>query len=126
MTDLMDAARHAALAAYAPYSRFRVGAAVRVDGVIHVGGNIENASYGLSLCAERVAIFRAIMAGGRRLDALAVACIDAAADGPPGSLMPCGACRQVISEFADPDLPIEVDRVGIFRLADLLPSPFRL
>jgi cytidine deaminase len=124
--DLLAAARHAALGAYAPYSRFRVGAAVRVGGVIHAGCNVENASYGLAICAERVAIFRAVSAGGRRLDELAVACIDAASDGPHGSLMPCGACRQVIAEFADADLMIHVDRVGSFRLAELLPSPFRL
>jgi cytidine deaminase len=124
--ELLAAARQAALAAYAPYSRFRVGAAARVNGVIHTGCNIENASYGLAICAERVAIFRAVAAGGQRLDELAVACIDAASDGPPGALMPCGACRQVIAEFADADLLIHIDRVGSFRLAALLPSPFRL
>ncbi len=123
---LLDRARNAAEGAYAPYSRFRVGAAVQAGGVTHEGVNIENASYGLSICAERVAIFRAIASGARRIEAIAVACIDAPAGGPPESLMPCGACRQVMAEFGGNDLLIHVDRVGSFRLAELLALPFRL
>jgi cytidine deaminase len=123
---LLAAARQAAENAHAPYSRFRVGAAVRAGGRIHTGGNIENASYGLSICAERVAIFAAIAAGARRIDSLALACIDAAADAAPGALMPCGACRQVMAEFAGADLIVHVDRAGSFTLGTLLPDAFRL
>lgn len=123
---LLEAARAAALGAYAPYSRFRVGAAVRADGRIRAGCNVENASFGLTVCAERVAIFAAIAAGARRIEALAVACIDADGHGPASGLMPCGACRQVMAEFGDPDVPVLVDRVGAFRLAELLPRPFIL
>jgi cytidine deaminase len=89
---LVAAARRARDAAYAPYSKFRVGAAVRTkDGAIYTGANIENASYGLSLCAERVAIHKAVSEGHRELDTVAVY-----AD---GGAPPCGACRQVMAEF---------------------------
>jgi cytidine deaminase len=124
--ELLEYARRAATAAYADYSGFRVGAAVRVNKTIYTGCNVENASYGLTVCAERVAIFAAVAAGARRIDAIAVACIDAASDGPEGSLMPCGACRQVISEFGADDLPVHVDRAGSFALASLLPRAFLL
>ena len=91
---LVAAARAASLSAYAPYSRFRVGAAVLAeDGSIHAAANVENASYGLSSCAERNAVFAAISAGARRIVAVA---IHAPTDRP---VAPCGACRQVISEF---------------------------
>ena len=124
--QLVAAARDAATRAYAAYSQFRVGAAVRAGGQVYTGCNIENASYGLSICAERVAIFAAIAAGARAIDALAVACVDA----PPGAgesgVMPCGACRQVMAEFAGPDLPVHVDGAGDFRLAELLPHAFTL
>jgi len=123
---LLAAARAAASKAHAPYSSFRVGAAVLADGVVHAGCNVENASYGLAICAERVAIFAAITAGARRIDAVAVACVDADAGATPGSLMPCGACRQVMAEFAAPDMPVLVDGAGSFTLADLLPVPFAL
>lgn len=99
---LLAAARTAAARAYVPYSRFPVGAAVLTgDGAIVSGCNIENASYGLTICAERVAIFQAIAAGHTELRAIAVAA--------PRALgtTPCGACRQVINEFkAAPDLPV--------------------
>ncbi|HEY1260412.1 MAG TPA: cytidine deaminase [Stellaceae bacterium] len=124
--ELLGAARTAALAAHAPYSRFRVGAAVRAGGRIYTGCNIENASYGLTMCAERVAIFNAVAAGQSRIDALALACIDADPSGPENRLMPCGACRQVMAEFAVDDLPVHIDRIDDFRLAQLLPSPFGL
>jgi cytidine deaminase len=94
MTDLLQAACEARKLAYAPYSRFSVGAAVLTDsGRIYSGCNIENASYGLTVCAERIAIFQAIAAGEKRLTALAVV-----AD-TPGPAAPCGACRQVMAEF---------------------------
>jgi cytidine deaminase len=124
--ELLESARGAARLAYADYSGFRVGAAVRVDKAIYTGCNIENASYGLTVCAERVAVFAAVAAGARRIDAIAVACIDAMSNGPEGSLMPCGACRQVMGEFGTGDLPIHVDRAGSFALATLLPRAFLL
>jgi cytidine deaminase len=123
---LLQAARDAATRAYAPYSRFRVGAAVRAGDTIYTGCNVENASYGLAICAERNAIFHAVAAGAPRIDAIALACVDAALDAPPGSLMPCGACRQVMAEFAGPDLPVFIDGARTSRLADLLPHPFKM
>ena len=123
---LLQAARDAAARAHAPYSRFRVGAAVRAGGAVFLGCNVENASYGLSICAERNAIFQAVAAGHRRIEALAVACVDAAADAGPGSLMPCGACRQVMAEFAGPELPVHIDRLGTLTLGELLPHAFKL
>jgi cytidine deaminase len=89
------------------------------------GCNVENASYGLTVCAERNAIFAAISAGARRpLVALALSCLDA--EPGPGGCMPCGACRQVMLEHLAPEAPVLVDGVGQFRLADLLPHSFRL
>jgi cytidine deaminase len=121
---LIADARRAAQAAYAPHSRFRVGAAVRAAGSVYTGCNVENASYGLAICAERVAIFSAIASGARRIEAIALACIDANGDAGIGTLMPCGACRQVLAEFAGPDVPVHVDGVGAFALGELLPNPF--
>lgn len=124
---LLAAAQAAALHAYAPYSRFRVGAAARTEaGTIHPGCNVENASYGLTMCAERSAIFGALPAGHRRIVALALVCVDAPESGPASLLMPCGACRQVMAEFGAPDMPIIIHRVGIRRLDDLLPEAFSL
>jgi cytidine deaminase len=124
--EMLDAARAAAARAYARYSDFRVGAAVRAGGKLYTGCNIENASYGLTICAERVAIFAAIADGARAIEELAVACIDVAPDADPGGLMPCGACLQVMAEFAGPALPVHVDRAGSFTLDQLLPSAFWL
>lgn len=87
---------------------------------------MENASYGLTVCAERVAAFSAVLAGATRFEAIAVACLDAPEGSDPALSMPCGACRQVLAEFAGPETPIAVDRVGIYRLGDLLPHAFRL
>ncbi len=92
--ELIEAATRIRASAHAPYSKFRVGAAVRTrSGAIFAGANVENASYGLSMCAERVAIHTAISAGHRQLTAVAVV-----ADGEAFT-MPCGACRQVMAEF---------------------------
>ena len=124
--DLLKAARLAAGRAHAPYSRFRVGAAVRAGGAVFVGCNVEHASYGRSICAQRNAIFQAVAAGQTRIEAIAVACVDAAVEAGPGSLMPCGACRQVMAEFAGAELPVHIDRVGTRTLAELLPEAFRL
>ena|SRR5258705_13885315 len=123
---LLLAARSAAQTAYAPYSRFRVGAAVLANGEIFTGCNIENASYGLTICAERSAIFKAVTDGHRKLEAIAVACVDAAPDASHSSRMPCGACRQVMAEFGDQNVPVVVDGVGQTSLARLLPAPFEL
>jgi cytidine deaminase len=95
------------------------------DGRVVAGCNVENASYGLCICAERVAIFSAVASGASRIRGLAVSCGEGDPQ-EPGTQMPCGSCRQVMAEFADEDLPITVDGVGEFRLRDLLPSPFRL
>ena len=122
---LAQAARAARAHAYAPYSGYAVGAAVLTDdGQVVAGCNVENASYGLSLCAERVAVFRAIAAGARRLVAAAVC--------TPDGGTPCGACRQVLLEFADAPESFAVwvvspDRViARYTLAELLPHGFRL
>jgi len=123
---LLDAARAAAEWAYTPYSRFRVGAAAEVEGGLILGCNVENASYGLTICAERVAIFAAIAAGHRNVSRLAVACVDAGPDLGAAGRMPCGACRQVMAELMGPDGIVLVDGIGSFRVADLLPSAFTL
>jgi cytidine deaminase len=122
LTDtLVDAARAAQQRAYAPYSRFRVGCALEADdGRVFVGCNVENASYGLTICAERAAVCAAVAAGAQRFRR-AVVVSDA---DPPAA--PCGACRQVLSEFG-PDL--RVDAVGpsgavTWTIADLLPAAF--
>ncbi|MBA2873337.1 cytidine deaminase [Thermaerobacillus caldiproteolyticus] len=87
--------------AYVPYSRFQVGAAILTkEGKIYKGCNIENASYGLTNCAERTAIFKAVSEGQKKFAMMAIV---ADTDGP---VSPCGACRQVIAEFCDPDMPI--------------------
>jgi cytidine deaminase len=121
---LMLQARQAASRAYAPYSHFRVGAAVQDGrGNVYVGCNVENASYGLTVCAERNAIFAAVAAGAPRpFSALAVACVDAA----PGGCSPCGACRQVMAEHLDDGAPVAVDGLGTFTIGELLPHGFSL
>ena len=116
-------AREAAAHAYAPYSGFAVGAAVLTDsGEIHSSTNVENASFGLSNCAERNAIFQAVAHGARKLEALAVYTPTAAAT------MPCGACRQVLAEFgADAIIVCCTDddaHERRFGLAELLPAAF--
>ena len=123
--ELIRRAREVAVNAYVPASGFRVGAALLDDqGVVHVGCNVENASYGLTVCAERTAVFRAVADGVRRFVAIAVHTpID-----PPGS--PCGACRQVLAEFADDSCPVALvgaseDSVEYCTLGELLPRPFR-
>jgi cytidine deaminase len=125
-TTLLSAARKAGKRAYCPYSQFPVGAAVETDLGRFTGCNIENASYGLAVCAERVALFTAIAAGATRIDHLAVSCLQAGETDPPGSRMPCGACRQVIAEFMLPDATVTVDGAGVWRVADLLPQAFQL
>lgn len=123
---LLGAARQHGERAYVPYSNFRVGAAVlTVDGAAVGGCNIENASYGLAVCGERTAMFAARAAGHTDLVALAVSCLDGDPD-QPGTLMPCGACRQVMAELLRPDALVIIDGVGTFTLDDIFPHPFRL
>ena len=123
---LLARARDAAQGAYCPYSSFPVGAAVLTDIGVVTGCNIENASYGLALCAERVALFAAVAQGARRITQLAVACIRADPERPPGGRMPCGACRQVMAELMAPEAIVLIDGVGAMRVMDLLPSAFQL
>src|SRR5947209_3522311 len=123
--SLLSEARAAAANASAPYSNFPVGAAVEADdGRIYRGCNIESASYGLTICAERVAIFSALAAGARPLH-LAVTC-GRGDPHDPTSLTPCGACRQVMLDQMGPDGTAYVDGVGEFTVAELLPLGFRL
>lgn len=124
-TDALEArAKAAQQHAYAPYSKFKVGAAVQMSGAIYDGVNVEVASYPLCVCAERNAIAAAVTAGARELEAVAV-CTDAS---PPSS--PCGGCRQVLREFAaDPArvLVVAINPQGERRtwtLAELLPDSF--
>ena len=92
--ELLEAAKAASLQAYCPYSKFRVGAAVRMkSGRIFTGCNVENASYGLTICAERNAIFSAVVQGEMEIESLAIY------TPTPAPTAPCGACRQVINEF---------------------------
>ena len=119
---LIDAAKQARENAHAPYSNFRVGAALRsMSGRIFSGCNVENASYGLTMCAERVAIFKAISEGERGFSALAVV-TDADSLTPP-----CGACRQLIWEFCG-DIPVTIanlkGQTDVMQMRDLFPRPF--
>ena len=120
--SLISAARTAREHAYAPHSNFRVGAAVRAkSGRIFSGCNVENATYGLTLCAERVAIFKAISEGERGFDAVAVV------TDTEGLTPPCGACRQIIWEFcgdADVVLANLQGKTEHYRMAALFPKPF--
>ncbi len=126
MDELLAAARAASQRAYCPYSNFHVGAAIRAGGQIFTGANVENASYGLTVCAERTAVFAAVLAGFTQIEAIAVACVDAPEGSTHALLTPCGACRQVLAEFAAGDVPVAIDRVGRFTMDDILPLAFRL
>lgn len=121
-SDLIRAARKARLRARATYSGFKVGAALEAaDGTIITGCNVENATYGLTICAERVAMFKAISDGKRRFRRIAIVA-DTVAPTPP-----CGACRQVLWEFGG-DLEVILANLrretGRYRLGDLLPVAF--
>ena len=120
---LLDAAAGAASASWSPYSRFPVGAALAcADGTVVTGTNVENRSYGLTICAERSAVCAAIGRGSRDIRAVAVFC--GAVDEP---VPPCGACRQVLTEFCPPATPViyagrDRSRAVVTTLGELLPS----
>ncbi len=125
--ELVNAAMEARKNSYSPYSKFQVGAALLTkDGKLYTGANIENSSYGLTVCAERTAIFKAISEGEHTFTALAVACDTDKFD----LAYPCGACRQVMTEFFTEDADIIVSlntgEYRIHKLNELLPNSFRL
>jgi cytidine deaminase len=121
---LEDQAKAAQQRAYAPYSKFKVGAALRASGQVFEGANVENASYSLAICAERTAMSAAVLAGARSLEEVAV-CTDVS---PPSS--PCGACRQFLYEFAADPTKVTVTSINpagerrSWTLAELLPAGF--
>jgi cytidine deaminase len=121
MNPLRDAAEAARLHAYAPYSGFRVGAALETSaGTIVTGCNVENASYGLTICAERNALAAAVTAGHRQFRRLALV------SDAPAPISPCGSCRQVLQEFGS-DIMVESwagDQVQRWTVAELLPAAF--
>jgi cytidine deaminase len=124
LDELLAAARGARAIAYAPYSGFLVGAAVRANGEIHAAPNMEIASYPLSVCAERNAVAAAVAAGHRDIEAVAV--VGSSEGGPTP---PCGGCRQVLYEFGGPDLTVTAESLSgderhSWRLRDLLPHAF--
>lgn len=124
MTDreLFEAAVKAAEHSYSPYSKFRVGAAlIASDGRVFTGCNIENASYSLTCCAERTAVFKAVSEGVTSFKAIAVA--GSTSDDFSRPCPPCGACLQVLSEFCGDDLVVILAK-GWFKLADFLPMRF--
>jgi len=120
--ELIQKAKEALPFAYAPYSGYSVGAALlTADGSVYTGVNIENASYGATLCAERVAAFKAVSEGHTKFEALAL--VTGSGDFPT----PCGMCRQVLSEFCDGDMRIILhndEKTEIWRLEELLPLSF--
>lgn len=123
---LLAAAREAAEQAHCPYSNFHVGAAVRcTDGTVVTGCNVENASYGLTICAERVSLFNCVAQGLQPLE-LAVSCVDAQNNTSLSSRMPCGACRQVMQELLPNNAIVHIDGVDSRRLKELLPDAFSL
>jgi homotetrameric cytidine deaminase len=124
LDDLLEQARQAALHSYSPYSGFRVGAALRLaNGEVVTGTNVENSSYGLTICAERSALVRAVSQFGPeiRVQAVAVANLNHAPSPP------CGACRQVLAEFILPHAPVifpAAEGMRIMPFSDLLPLAF--
>ncbi len=121
---LADLAKDIAKKAHAPYSNFRVGAALVTDsGNIYTGCNIENASYPATICAEDVAVFKAISEGETKIETLAVACIDADSD---TAIFPCGLSRQRMSEFNTENV-IVVDNEGYkkYKFSEILPFDFK-
>lgn len=123
--NMIRAAHDARAKAYAPYSKFKVGAALLSDsGKIFGGCNVENASYGLTICAERAAIYNAVTHGRKRFKALLIL------TNTDNVTPPCGACRQVISEFTSKTFPIilvnKTYELVFFTISELLPKPFKI
>ncbi len=122
--ELVQRALKAREKAYAPYSHFKVGAAIlSTDGEVFTGCNVENASYGLTVCAERVALFKAVTMGRRSFSAIAIAA------GTSDYCSPCGACRQVLAEFGGSTKVYMANCKGEYRemtVAELLPAAFNL
>jgi len=120
--ELIDTACKALEHAHAPYSGYKVGAALLcANGTVFTGCNVENASYGLTNCAERTAVFSAVAAGQKKFSAIAIAA------GSEPAPFPCGACRQVLVEFCPPEFPVHVahaDGYETMALGDLLPHIF--
>ena len=127
---LLQEARAAQAGSYSPYSNVKVGAALLLaDGTIMRGANVENASYGLTVCAERNAIFAAVNQHGKqkfKAIAVSVQLPGGSAGATPAQLSPCGACRQVMAEFMDNDALVIVDGSRTYTLGELLPDAFRL
>jgi cytidine deaminase len=123
---LIQAARAAAGRAHVPYSRFRVGAALAGPFGVICGCNVENASYGMTICAERTAIVSAVAAGHTQFERIAVSLPDSPPGSPASAFMPCGACRQMMAEFVGPAFPVIIDGLGRFRFDELFPFPFVL
>ncbi len=121
---LAELARETAKKAYAPYSNFRVGAALITDsGNIYTGCNIENASYPATVCGEDVAIFKAISEGETKIDTIAVACIDAVND---TAIFPCGISRQRMSEFNTENvIVVHNDEIKKYKFEEVLPFDFK-
>lgn len=121
---LADLAKEIAKKAHAPYSNFRVGAAVITDsGNIYTGCNIENASYPATICAEDVAVFKAISEGETKINTLAVACIDAESD---TAIFPCGISRQRMSEFNTENvIVVNNDGYKKYKFSEILPFDFK-
>lgn len=128
MKDLLEKAKIAQKSSYAPYSHFNVGSALLCkDGSVIMGCNVENASYGSTICAERVALSSAICAGKREFVAMAI--VGGENMTQADSLFPCGACRQFMAELCSPDFEIVtvVDgKVRVLKLGELLPNGFKL
>lgn len=123
--ELIEKARVAAESAYAPYSKFRVGAAVATELGVFSGANVENACYNLGICAERVALSQAVLAGAKQISVVAVCCIDA--DGSQAAnTMPCGGCRQWLWELAPEALVVTNGKPEGVTVRELLPEGFVL
>jgi cytidine deaminase len=126
LEELTERARQAAEHAYAPYSKFRVGAALELSsGEVVTGTNVENVSYGLTICAERTALVRAVAQFGPEIRVAAIAVTNL--NGMPSP--PCGACRQMLAEFTAPDAPVifpAADGVRTMAFKDVLPAGFDL
>lgn len=120
--ELLAKAKEAVSSCYCPYSGFHVTAVIEDDkGGLHSGVNVENSSYGLTICAERAAVFSAVSCGQKKFRRILIY-------SPDGDPVPCGACRQVLAEFCDDDFPVILATPGTIRsysLVELLPHAFR-